>query len=580
MPIYSLVTFGRNDDYNPDFLYRLQTMLNFNARALKKTGLLSAVEFVVVDWGSEVPLREALVLDESVALSTTFLELSPEAAVRASGDSSDMHASKAANVGIRRARGKFIGIQGADLLTTSTSWHSLIMALENHSLNLFDLSKSCLLVPRRQVPWSFVARQPSLNKWEWKLLTCEKTTSMFEGSSPSTGGSMGVVILHRDVWHEVRGLEESFGGYGYYDIDLGFRVGTQYPWVDAASYGVVCYKMQHAPEGRRGRLLNGGQIHMNAPWITTSIHARQSDWGLPHLLIELKKAKPKTGQNSCSPSAMRWPGSCSEPFPEDPALCGKPHIQKHASAALDRSQDFDEKDWELLTVLSWFSLNRFPTNYLEVGMIREWFVRAVVTACPSVDIYAIESAQQNQDNSYPLSLNVAGNLIWKWSHKGYFRPIVGNPLIALERLTSSFIGPFELELALVHLQSEDELQLLPRVLTAMVPGGLLVVRANQAEVLSEAIKLVVTLTVMSTQVYKGESGCTGFIFFSANNGRTTELVVCGGKAKTLSLSGLTVVAVRATILVRQISWLVSRSCRVARWPLYFRLIIAKVFSSS
>ncbi len=575
MPLYSLVVFGRNDSYNPDFLYRLQTTLNFNAKALQKVGLLRDVEFVVVDWGSAVPLREVLVLDEAAAFSTTFLELSPPAAGQFSG-LSGIPVSRAANVGIRRANGRFVGMQGADLLMSSSSWQSLLSDLEDQQHNLLDLSKVCLLVPRRQIPWSFVARQPALDSWERKLLTCDKATVEYEGSSPSTAGGMGIVVLHRDIWREANGLEETFDAYGYSDIDLGFRVGGHYPWIDAASCGVVCYKMQHDPKGRRGRLLKDGSIRINAPWITPGISSRQDDWGLPHVTIEPKKAKPKIEQRD-SHSANRWSVRFSDISPSDPVLFAQPDVLKHARAALGRSQDFDEKDWELLTVLSWFALCKFPMNYLEVGLAHSRFVRTVSTACPSVDIYVLESVQQNCDGRAPNSTQVAMDLLWQWGHKGYFRPLIGDPAVTLDQLAKSFIGPFEIELAVMNLNSERLMESLPRLLSAVVPGGLLAIRSERVGWLTTALKISGPLVGADASIYIGHSGCTAFVFIPDRTTNLTRAVASNPAPRHLLPTSLrTMVRLRAAVFFRQLELAAVRLCRVSRWPAYIRTIAARM----
>ena len=321
-PLYSLVTIGRNDNYNPDFLYRLQTMLNFNAKALERIGRLDAVEFVVVDWGSAAPLREALELDALAASATTFLEIPPKIAAQLSGGISNINIPKAVNTGVRRAHGRFVGIQGADLLTTGSSWRALLWALEDRHDDLPAPSAAVLQVPRRTVPWSFVARQPDIDRWERWLLTCSQATPEPPGRiafHPAVGGGMGIIILHRDMWRDTNALEESFPGWGFSDNDLVLRISAHHPWLDAGTYGVVCHKMAHAPHGLRGKFFSKGvfskdgesTIVRNPYWITTSLESRCADWGLPHLALEAKKAQPrlKPGSDSTAPDvADRWTG--------------------------------------------------------------------------------------------------------------------------------------------------------------------------------------------------------------------------------------------------------------------------------
>lgn len=576
LPLYSLVMFGRNDDYNPDFVYRMQTALNFNARALERVGRLADVEFVVVDWGSVAPLREALVLEEPAASATVFWELSTDLAAQVSGVVNGMHVTKAFNAGIKRARGKFIGTHGADILMMDASWRSLLSALDNQCDGVLDLSRSCLLIPRRQVPWSFVARQPSLEVWKRKLLTCDKATTESEGSSPSTAGGMGITILQRDIWEEVKGLEEAFGGYGYSDIDLGFRVGRQYPWIDAASFGVVCYKMQHDPNGRRGRLLQGGTIPINAPWITPNLFARQDEWGLPNVTIEPMKAISQVTQRHRA-SVGRWQGRFSGGVPVDPSLFTRSNVCQHASAALGRSQDFDERDWELLRVLSWFALNKFPMNYLEIDFVDNRYVRAVSAACPSVDLYVLESVQELCDGRAPYSAQVAMDLLWQWNHKGYFRPLIGDPSVTLDYLAKSFIGPFELELAVVNINSERLTELLPRVLSAVTPGGLLAIRSTRAEWIATALKISVPLAGSGSSIFVGHSGCTAFMFISDRDTRSTQTIVHNQGYHPLPPTALhTMLRLRAAVLFRQLQSTAVRLCHVSRWAAYVRIILAKI----
>jgi hypothetical protein len=514
-PLYSLVTFGRNDNYNPDFLYRLQTMLNFNARALEKIGRLGDVEFVVVDWGSAAPLREALALEAPAAAATSFLELSPETAARVSDTADGRNHPRAVNVGIRRAQGQFVGIQGADLLTTSASWRALLVALEDLHDDYPALSKAILQIPRRSVPWSFVARQPGLDRWErWLLTSSQATPNSPRSTFPAVGGGMGVIVLHRDLWHEAKGLEEIFAGWGYSDIDLVLRLSAHHPWIDAGTYGVACHKMEHAPHGLRGRLFkqSGNAITVNSQWITTSVASRFADWGLPHLALDLKKAKVAPTVSARDDWSEGLPASAEVFFDSD--------VTRHVRAALGRAR-YDQANLETLHMLSWFGLRKYPVNYLEIGLREHFYVRAISTACLSADIYVLESEEKNRDGTMHKAVDVCANLLWKWGHKGYFRACAGDLLANFKHLELSFIGPFDFETIMLRLEKPGDSDLLLPAFHAIASGGMLAIHAAQAELLHAALEAC-SLQASDTNAIRGHSGRTAFLFVDRKKMRGPE----------------------------------------------------------
>jgi hypothetical protein len=73
MTLLSLVLCSRNDDFQGDPRWRLETTLNHAARQAALLGRLHDVEIVVADWGSEVPLRDVVALTEDAARITRFV---------------------------------------------------------------------------------------------------------------------------------------------------------------------------------------------------------------------------------------------------------------------------------------------------------------------------------------------------------------------------------------------------------------------------------------------------------------------------------------------------------------------------
>ena len=56
----SLIISTRNDDFYEDNLKRLSKTVNTNLYFLDKLGLISDVEFNIIDWGGKKPLSEDL----------------------------------------------------------------------------------------------------------------------------------------------------------------------------------------------------------------------------------------------------------------------------------------------------------------------------------------------------------------------------------------------------------------------------------------------------------------------------------------------------------------------------------------
>src|SRR5258708_39099657 len=76
-PLLSFFTGARNDSYMGNFRWRLETTINYLGASLRKLGREGAVEFVITDWGSEVPLHRVLNLTEEGRRVVRFILVPP-----------------------------------------------------------------------------------------------------------------------------------------------------------------------------------------------------------------------------------------------------------------------------------------------------------------------------------------------------------------------------------------------------------------------------------------------------------------------------------------------------------------------
>lgn len=116
-PYVSFVTYGRNDGYTPSYMRRVTRATACLAAQLEKAGVDS--EIVFAEWNP--PADRPLILD-LLDLPTSLQHVSIRGIIvpgkyhapYAGADERSIHPAEAANVGIRRARGRFVTPKASD----------------------------------------------------------------------------------------------------------------------------------------------------------------------------------------------------------------------------------------------------------------------------------------------------------------------------------------------------------------------------------------------------------------------------------------------------------------------------------
>ena len=62
--LLTIVVIGRNDNYRGNFKNRLENSINYNCKNIDDLGYGSKVEMLLVDWNSEIPIQNDLILNE------------------------------------------------------------------------------------------------------------------------------------------------------------------------------------------------------------------------------------------------------------------------------------------------------------------------------------------------------------------------------------------------------------------------------------------------------------------------------------------------------------------------------------
>jgi hypothetical protein len=273
-PLLSIVLTGRNDDYGADFKARFFRTLHFNAQELTTRGI--AHELVFVEWAPP-PQRPRLIdlvfdavpeLDRSTctwyvvdARYHQALSLNPRL---------EYHEFIAKNVGVRRARGRFVLTTNCDVFLGRAVLDVLARGeLEPRRVYRaprYDLKET---VGEHGVDWADLEDPLSLAAPPRKL----KPPFM-------PGGTGDFILLDRETFHEIRGFNEIYRA-ARFGIDRNFIVKAISSGLSVVDIGGPVYHVNHtgsyhltanayvgreneAPWGNRG-WHSGGVTYVNPP---------------------------------------------------------------------------------------------------------------------------------------------------------------------------------------------------------------------------------------------------------------------------------------------------------------------------
>lgn len=277
-PRQTLLSFcisGRNDDYGGNFKWRIETMLNYLAENVNKLGQLNAVEVLITDWGSDVPLHIVLTLEELARKIVRFIYV-PSALARDLESDSEFPHVLANNAAIRRASGQYIAITNSDILFPVAFLRQLFAILNGEHAIRVPREASILLVPQYQVPWWYVNKSPKVDELDFILSRIGNHLPIMPLGSLGPFVPAGFIMMHRDLWYECRGFDERLIYWGFCDADIALRVTKKYPWVDLSQLDMCVFHLEHYPRNNRNALTR----KRNPQYWDNPFKVNDDQWGL------------------------------------------------------------------------------------------------------------------------------------------------------------------------------------------------------------------------------------------------------------------------------------------------------------
>jgi hypothetical protein len=231
-PILSLILCSRNDQYMGNSLWRLETSLNYVSDQARKLGRTKQVEVLVADWGSEVPLRDAVRLTPAAAEIVSFLWISPDIARDLQKDSSFPEVL-ALNAVARRASGEYIGRIDQDTLVGNRFLEVFFDHYEGRRQFDTPLCQALLYSNRREIPYRFAVKCPPYHLVERYIKKLgDRLPVRHDPRRPFWTYLVGIWLVHRALWHECGGYNERLIYYNWMEVDMILRLKQKYTIID------------------------------------------------------------------------------------------------------------------------------------------------------------------------------------------------------------------------------------------------------------------------------------------------------------------------------------------------------------
>jgi hypothetical protein len=276
-PALSLVLCSRNDAYMGNSRWRLETALNYVGGRVASIGAEDRVEVIVADWGSEVPLRDAVALAPAAARITKFLTIPATLARELQGDS-PFPEVLALNAAARRARGEYIGRIDQDTLTGERFLRWCLALTEDHML---------FFANRRSIPYRLAVRCPPLHVIE-RFIARQGRQLHIETGRVFYNIDVGIWLAHRRLWDECGGYDERMIYMNDMEIDMVTRLMSKYPIVNLGK--IIDYDFYHLdhyhPKGSRSSSTHR-KVNTHAPREFAGFRPSGDAWGLAAHMLDL-----------------------------------------------------------------------------------------------------------------------------------------------------------------------------------------------------------------------------------------------------------------------------------------------------
>ncbi|MFZ5807176.1 MAG: glycosyltransferase family A protein [Verrucomicrobiota bacterium] len=458
-----------------NYLYRLKTCLNFLATSAADLKRLDDVEVMMTDWGSEIPLRDALELSPEAAQMTTFVEVSEEAAKKVYPEGA-FYPSGAYNASIRRATGKFIMLTDSDCMIPPQGMETLMRILSGEIPFLTPLSETFFYIRRYQIPWENAQRQPSVQDWRRYIQFHAGALRKELSEGGMLGGYAAAQLMHRDRWHETRAYDENLKGWGWCDNEIMIRMNQKYPWVDLISHGIYGLHMEHWSRNSRK---DTSRKNINPMQIHYKMEVNDAHWGLANHDFPMRKATPAaiTQEHDFQPLK----GSCFDREQFQKELYTKDTLVM--IAWILKQENVSPEEREAVLALATFCVKEYPRNMLYVGELLKYSIATVFQTCPGIESYFLAPWKEGITNAESFNPDKFSEFLGHVKYCGYGR-FLTVPWDRMDDSLDAALGTSSnAELIFLHRPTlaQNFEEVFPKLLSRLAPGGVMIVFEHETK---------------------------------------------------------------------------------------------------
>ena len=273
--------------------WRLETSINLTLLNAKDTNFLDKLEIVVSDWGSEIPLSEALNLVSEAKGRVKFVRTPPEVAKVKQKDSKFPEVI-ALNAAVRKANGEYIGRIDNDTIVGRGFFHKYQKIYKDNPSQGFDLSDSFLFVERKSVPYRISRLSlplPLISLFINLFSRLFKLETATDWGREFWWSPVGIMMFHRDIWKATHGYDERLIYWGWMEGDLALRLGQKHKVIEFSKFvGYNFYHLEHYSNLIEYKDRNGAATprKKNVPEFEGLNYCENNnDWGLYSSQLEL-----------------------------------------------------------------------------------------------------------------------------------------------------------------------------------------------------------------------------------------------------------------------------------------------------